>query len=231
MRKTITAYIILLTSSLCLILPPACAQTDGNKPKEESKEEVPLYNGCSIGIDVFGLGNQLFGGSSISSEVSFDVNLKNRFFPIVEIGYGHTDTTDEEFDIHYRSSAPYFRIGMDYNTMSKKKSENFLFAGIRYGFSTFKYDVSAPALQDPVWEGTVPFGYDGIGSHAHWLELLLGIKVKIVKNFRMGWTLRYKARLNVGDNRNATPWYIPGYGSNKSTNFGFTYNFIYQLPF
>lgn len=45
--------------------------------------------------------------------------LKNRFIPIIEIGYGHTDTTDDETNIHYKASAPYFRIGMNYNILFK----------------------------------------------------------------------------------------------------------------
>lgn len=232
MKKIITAYIILLMSSLLFIAFPVQAQhppqPEGVKVEEE---KIPLYNGVSIGVDLFGIGNKLFGGDFLSSEVSIDANLKNRFFPIIEIGYGLTDTTDDDYNIHYKSSAPYARIGLDYNTMSKKKSDSFLFAGMRYGFTAFKYDVQAPELEDPIWGSSVPFSYNGINSHAHWIELLVGIRVKIIKNFQMGWTVRYKARLNVKDNINATPWYIPGYGSNKSTNFGFTYNLIYKLPF
>lgn len=232
MKKTITVYIILLTSSLLIVTSPVKAQQTPEAGKVKIEEEkIPLYNGISIGMDLFGIGSKLFGGDFLSSEVSIDANLKNRFFPVIEIGYGHTDATDDDYGIHYKSSAPYARIGLDYNTMSKKRSDSFLFVGMRYGFTAFKYDVQAPDLQDPIWGGSVPFNYNGISSRAHWMELLVGIKVKIVKNFRMGWTLRYKARFSVKDDINSTPWYIPGYGSNKSTNFGFTYNLIYKLPF
>jgi hypothetical protein len=230
MRKIITIYIILLTISLLFPALPVMAQ---KSPQTDTKEEekIPLYNGTSIGVDVFGIGNKLFGGDFLSSEVSIDVNLKNRFFPVIEIGYGTTDATEDTYNIHYKSSAPYARIGLNYNTMAKKKSDSFLYAGIRYGFSAFKYDVQAPPLYDPIWKGEVPFGYDGVKSSAHWIELLVGIKVKIIKNFQMGWTLRYKARLSAKESLNTTPWYIPGYGSNKSGNFGATYNLIYKLPF
>ena len=44
------------------------------------------------------------------SEVAVDGNLKNRFFPIAELGYGSTDTWSDK-GIHYTSNAPYFRIG------------------------------------------------------------------------------------------------------------------------
>ncbi len=235
MKKKIAAYIILLIINGYFLGFPLQAQNASNPEMKEGvtkeEEQIPFYNGISFGIDVFGIGSKLFGGNFLSSEIRVNANLKNRFFPAVELGYGITDTTDDTYNIHYKSSAPYARIGMDYNTMGKKKSENFLYVGIRYGFSAFTYDVHSPALKDPIWEGEVPFNYEGVKSRAQWVELLLGINVKIINNFHMGWSVRYKARLHAKENLNTTPWYIPGYGSNKSTNFGATYSLIYNLPY
>lgn len=60
----------------------------------------PLYNGISVSVDLWGPGSKLFGSDFFSSEVAVDVNLKNRFFPIVELGYGNTDTwSDKEYII------------------------------------------------------------------------------------------------------------------------------------
>lgn len=53
--------------------------------KEEPKEEVPLYNGTYIGVDLYGLGSKLFGSDFLSSEVDIVVNLKNMFLPTAEI--------------------------------------------------------------------------------------------------------------------------------------------------
>jgi hypothetical protein len=67
-----------------------------------------------------------------------EVNLKNRYVPVAEIGYGTTDTTDDGTNIHYQASAPYFRIGMNYNVFFKKPYlPGFLYGGIRYGFTSF----------------------------------------------------------------------------------------------
>lgn len=235
MKKKIAVYIILPIISWCLSGFPLRAQ---NPPQQEMKEEaqteekpMPLYNGATVGVDVFGIGSKLFGGDFLSSEIHVNANLKNRFFPVIELGYGMTDTTDDTYNIHYKSSGPYARIGMDYNTMGKKKSDSFLYVGLRYGFSTFNYDIHSPDLKDLIWGGEVPFNYDGVKSRAQWMEVLLGINVKIIKNFHMGWSIRYKARFSAKEDLNTTPWYIPGYGSNKSTNFGATYSLIYKLPF
>ena len=63
-----------------------------------------------------------------------------------------------------------------------------------------------------------------------WGELGVGIKVKIVKGFKMGWSVRYKVRFTEEKAQNSRMWYIPGYGINNSTGFGGTYSLIYDLP-
>lgn len=231
-KNEISIYIILLLSSTFLFCTPLAAQ-DKKATATEEKEEVPLYQGTTIGIDVFGLGSKIFGGDITSTEISVEVNLKNRFVPTVEIGYGTTDTTHDETNIHYKASAPYFRIGMNYNFFFKKPYlPGFLYGGIRYGYTSFSYDVDAPPLQDPIWGTTeVPFIYNGVKTNAGWAELLAGIKVNVYKNFYMGWSLRYRIRMSVKKAEHTEPWYIPGFGKNNSTNLGVTYSLIYKLPF
>lgn len=226
MKKQILKYIFLPAISIFLFIGTIDAQ---EKKKDEEKKE-PLYLGTYVGADIFGIGSKLFGGDFLSSEINVTVNLRHRFFPVIEVGYGTTDTTDEDNGIHYKSSAPYYRIGMNYNTMAKKKSASFLYAGIRYGFSSFRYDVNA-TLHDPVWKDEYPFNYNNQKSTVSWIEVLLGVEVEIYKNFHMGWALRYKSRISSQNTPNTTPWYVPGYGSNKSSNFGATYSLIYKLPF
>lgn len=237
MRKKIIAFIILLMNNLSGFVQAqntVSAPTDKGPETKEVKTEGTtdtVYNGLSVGIDVFGIANKLFGGDYISSEIFLNANFKNRYFPVIEIGYGHINTTDDTYNIHYKSAAPFARIGFDYNTMAKNMKVGYLTAGLRYGFSSFNYDVSSPDLKDPIWSGTIPFSHKSIHSTAHWLEIVAAIQVKIAGNFHMGWSVRYKSRLKAQENRHATPEYIPGFGKNKSSNFGFTYNLIYKLPF
>lgn len=91
-----------IVSLLCLIfsLPlQAQQQRPGARPavKQKAKEEIkadtiPFYNGTYVGVDLFGLGSKLLGGDFLSSEVNVRVNLKKKFIPTVEIGFGQTDT-------------------------------------------------------------------------------------------------------------------------------------------
>ena len=62
-------------------------------------------------------------------------------------------------------------------------------------------------------------------------EIGAGIKVEIAKGFKMGWSVRYKARINVVNSGNSNVGYIPGFGKNRHTCFGATYSLIYELPF
>ena len=93
------------------------------------------------------------------------------------------------------------------------------------------YDVSSPPIKDPVWGGEVPFVHDNISGFASWMELGVGVNVKIWKQFRMGWSVRYKARINVVNSENSNVGYISGFGKNRHTCFGATYSIIYEIPF
>lgn len=230
-KKGISIFIILLLSSLPFS-PTLMAQEKKLTTTEEAP--VPFYQGTAIGVDVFGIGSKLFGSSSTSTEVNIEVNLKNRFIPVVEIGYGEMNTTDDGTNIYYKAAAPYFRVGMNYNAMYKKPYlPGYLFVGFRLAHTSFSYDVVAPNMVDPTWGNVeVPFSYYGVKTNVTWMEFLVGIKTKVYKNFCMGWTFRYRSRLSMKKAENTEPTYIPGYGKNKSSIFGgITYSLIYNLPF
>lgn len=234
-KKRISIFIIgLLSLSNLLGGATASAQDTVNTPlTKEEWQATPLYQGAYVGVDLYGIGSKIFGNDFTTAEVSAEANLKNRYFPIVEIGYGQTDVTHEETDIHYKTSAPYFRIGASYNVFYKKPylPGQFL-VGLRYGFSSFSYDVSAPSLTDPVWGApSIPIDYKGVKSNASWLEIVIGLKSNIYKDIYMGFSLRYRSRMSIKGSENSEPYYIPGFGKNKGTNIGISYSLIYKLPF
>ena len=236
MKKKISKYISLLLLLNSVLMLPIEAAAKDNKSKKEEKEkvEVVTYQGISAGLDIAGLGSYLFGGDIMSTEINVNANLKNEFFPVVEIGFGKTNTTNENNGMHYKTAAPYFRIGLDYNIMHKKPHlPGALYAGLRYGFTVFNYDVSGPDMTDPNYGGatTLPYAYSGLQGNAHWAEVLLGIKVRIYRRFHMGWTIRFKKSISVKESEFARPWYIPGYGKMNPNSFGLTFNLIYNLPF
>ncbi len=200
------------------------------KSVAKKKPFAGLIDGVSLSAYLFGVVGQVFGNDYMSFEAAAEFDMHNRFFPIVEVGYGSSDSTDDDKDIHYKVAAPYFRVGMNYNFFHKKDTPNYIYGGVRLGFSSFSYDVDGPSLNDPVWGDEVPFQYEGLKSNASWLELVVGLRAEVWKNFHMGWSLRYKRPLSIKESPNAEPWYVPGFGINKSALFGASYNLIYYLP-
>lgn len=241
-KKLCLSFVLLLAVSVVY----AQNQTSAAKPQNTNDDEAvyfPLYNGLTVSVDLYGIGAKVVGGDFLSSEIAVEANLKNRFFPVVEIGYGSTDTWSET-GIHYKTSAPYFRIGVNYNTMYKKGNPNFLFVGLRYAFSSFKYDLHSmpvaddvfggqmnnPTLQDNIWGGSTLFDQRGVKASMGWIEALVGVRAHIYKNLYMGWTVRMKYRKNRSFNEYSNPWYIPGFGKYDTPIMGMTYTIIYKLP-
>ena len=226
----ISNYILL--SSLLLTLLPCTIVAQENK--KATKEESLTFKGLYLSTDIFGyIGSFLDDG--ISGEVAVEANLGDRFFPVIEAGYGSIDITDENFGIHYKSAAPYMRAGLNYNFSYQKgkatQRPNYVYGALRFGCSKMNYDVSSPPIHDPVWGGEVPFSHNDVSGFASWIELGVGVNAKIWKNLRMGWCVRYKARVNVVNGSNSKVGYIPGFGTNRHTRFGATYSIIYEIPF
>lgn len=179
------------------------------------------------------MGSKIFGGDIISIEISVEVNLKNCYVFVVEIGYGIIDIIDDGINIYYKVLVFYFCIGMNYNFFFKKfYLFGFLYGGICYGFIFFLYDVDVLIMKDFIWGFfEIFFSYDGIKIIVIWVELLVGIKVNVYKNFYMGWLLCYCICMNIKKVEYIEFWYIFGFGKNNLINLGVIYSLIYKLLF
>ncbi|MGL5958499.1 MAG: DUF6048 family protein, partial [Phocaeicola sp.] len=208
------------------------SQVTKNTAANLEEKKVPFYQGLNIGIDLLGIGSKLFGGNILSSEVSLEANLKNRYIPVIELGYAKAEATHEETQIYYKTTAPYFRVGANYNILyNKPYLPGYLFVGARVGYTSFSYDVITPGAKDPIWGEIIPVAYENVKSQSTWGEVVIGIKTELFKGVCMGLSARWKIRFNSGKALNSEPWYTPGFGSNNSSTFGFTYNLSYNLPF
>ena len=191
--------------------------------------ESPL-RGFYLSADAFGYIYPLFVKDKYySTEVSLTANLKNRFFPVVEAGVGYTDMVSQLYEVGYNTRAPYYRVGMDYNMQYKNNKPGYIYLGIRVGYTAFEYNVDAPSLVDPVWGDEIPMRLTDMPCRAVWGEAVGGVRAEIVKNFCMGWSLRYKYLFHRGPVANGGPWYIPGFGTGKKTALGATYTLSYYF--
>ena len=237
MSRSILLLIISLFSSF---LPMLAQERKTRQPIEPQQgkiakwldltDTIPVFQGVNVMTDMVGPGWYALGGDFLSGEVALEVNLLKRFFPILEVGYGRTDAINEDTDLHYKTNAPYFRVGLNYNMQYKKRLPGYIYSGLRFGYTSFIYNIDGPSMVDPIWGGELPVRFVDVKGNAFWGELLVGVRAQIYKNFHMGWSFRYKVRLNVKDSPNATPWYIPGFGVSDNTTFGATYDLVYQIP-
>lgn len=224
-QRTLKLYFILQTISLCLALP-AKAQTAS--PDTDKEKPVPVFCGVAVSADIAGLAMKAFQSKFSQMEAAVRINLKEKYFPTAEIGYGMSDYTSEENNKSSSTHAPYFRVGMDYN-FTKKRNGNRLYAGLRYGYSAYRYDLRDESFQDPVWSKPVPFHLDNAPGSAHWGEIVFGLETRLWKFIQLGWNIRYKTLFTEKSNYQGSPWYIPGFGKNGSTCFGGTFNILFEI--
>lgn len=224
--RSIAISLLLLT-----LVPTAQAQSSSRRKAEMEKlrqkqidDSIPWLQGFQVTTDLVGP-IQRAVGSYGQVEAALRVNLKDKYFPIVELGYGDADETDDVTDIQYKSSAPYGRIGVDFNMLKDKHDIYRLYGGLRYALSYFKYSIKHDDIHDPVWGGNAPYQLDDVKANYHWAEVVVGIDAKIYGPLHMGWSLRYKRRLihDEGDDYNNV-WYVPGFGKRGDTRLGGTFN-------
>ena len=199
-----------------------------NRKKNEPKEKAPLLSGVGVGIDVCGLAMKAVGARFANMEISGRVGLKEKFFPIFEMGIGDCTRYGGENTNVFSTRAPYWRIGMDYNVNKKVNGNRFL-VGFRYGFSSYKYDFSSPDFADPVYGIASPLELEGLKGNNQWLELCIGFETKLWSIVRLGYNIRYKLQTLQSYSPLGTPYYVPGFGKNDDNTFGGTVNLTFDI--
>ncbi len=208
---------------LLLAVMPANAQRSKGKGSVAVADSVPLMRGFSVSVDL--VGPVMMAVSDYGQyEAALHLNLKDKYFPVFELGYGKADHTEETTQMTYKTSAPFFKIGVDFNVLKNKHDIYRLLVGARYGFTSYKYDLSSPGVEDPVWGETTPYEAYGMKCSYHWLEVGAGVDVKLVGPVHLGWSVRYKQRLSANEGTLGKSWYVPGYGETGTTAFGALFN-------
>lgn len=196
----------------------------------EPVDTVPLFNGIAISADLLGAGLAMFSDYG-QYEAALRVNLKDKYFPVFEMGYGvGKHETDPVTGLAAESKAPYYRIGVDYNMRKDKHDGYRLYGGFRYAFTSFDFNLTHQGIADPVYGGTAPIAIDGERVNYHWLEGVFGVDVPIFYPVRLGWSVRYRRRITSTDlPYGASTWYVPGYGTDEKNKWAATFNLAFEL--
>ncbi|MCD8210626.1 MAG: DUF6048 family protein [Prevotella sp.] len=225
-RSSISVYILSLVISFSMLLAPLNAQAQ--KKGTEEADSIAFFRGFAVSVDLVGL-IQMAASSYGQYEAALRINLKDRYFPIVEVGLGRTNNTSDVTQNTYKTSAPYFKVGIDFNLLKNKHDFYRVFAGLRYAFTSFKYDLNNPEVVDPVWGEDVNYDFTGVKCSYHWAEIVVGVDAKIWGPLHLGWSLRYKNRLFHNDGDLDKAWYVPGYGTSGNSKIGGTFTFTVDI--
>ena len=71
------------------------AQSVEKKIVELENKTIPFFNGLAVSADLVGVAQMAFGDYG-QYEAGLRVNLKNKYFPVFELGYGKADGEDVE---------------------------------------------------------------------------------------------------------------------------------------
>ena len=190
----------------------------------------PLFHSASVSVDIWDPVMRAFGQHYGLVEFSAELNLHNRYIPVVEIGLGQTDYTPEENNYTYRVPVtPYFRIGCNYNFLYNSNPDYLVMAGVRFGFTHFSYDVNDVTINSDYWGESAVIDFPRQNCSFIYIQLVFGLRVKVFGPVSMGWYFRYKAKLHESKDNYGKPWYIPGFGSRKGAITGSFY-VAYTIP-
>ena len=219
----------LIVSLLMLFVGISSTQAQVTKMFKMEKDSIPLFCGFSVSFDLVGPAMMMLTTHG-EYEGALRVNLHDQWFPIFELGLGRANhKNDEVTGLTYKTTAPYFRLGMDWNILRKKHQSNRMYAGFRYAFTSYNVDIIRENLPDPVWQTASGFGVEGSRCNMHWMEIVLGIDAKVFGPLHLGWTIRYKRRLVHNDGALDATWYVPGFGINDKDNIGANFNVIIDI--
>jgi len=204
-----------------------------SKQKTDSVVKV-AFRGLRLEIDLVPIAsNFIYKGERYGYEAGVYADLKNKYFPAVEIGFAGANKTSSD-NINFKTSGIYTRVGIDFNINKPKKdkipSKNMVFVGGRIGFSPFSFGYKNILVQNEYWGTAISQNYNDITTSKVWVEIVAGMRVEVLKNIYMGWTVRNKKLLGTDTLGEIAPYYIPGFGvKSDGGSWGVNYAIGYRF--
>lgn len=192
--------------------------------------------GVRLGTDLYKLTRALYDKNYKGIELVGDYRLTKKYFVAAELGSENKTTEDDR--LNTTTKGTYLKIGFDYNFYENwLDMENIISIGMRYGMSTFNQQLNSYKTYNahPYW-GEMPSKTSGetyTGLTAGWLEVVLGVKVKVINNIFAGFSLRMNGLVfDKKPSDNFESLYIPGFNRTYAGKFGagFNYTLTYFVP-
>lgn len=212
---------------------PAVAQTVAQVKKDTTAIKPRIYQGMTVELDLAPFVETLIAkGETQGYKGNLQVNLKNTWFPLVELGYAKTNKKLDN-EIGFNGGGMFGKLGLDVNLIKAKAGSafinNHLFVGLRLGGTHFNYKITNLYLKDNYWGTEEKIDALSASATKFWFEFTGGIRVDIYKGISLGWSVQNKHLLGNPINTDIHPWYIPGYGKNTPTLWTFSYVIGYRF--
>lgn len=208
--------------------------------QEEKKDEVVYKQryGLRVGADISKPLRSIFDTDYYGMEFVGDYRLSYKHYAAAELGMEKKATQEDYFA--YTTTGQYLKVGIDSNTYGNWYGmENLIYVGARYAFSVFSQQLDSYSIYktNQYWtEDTTGKSSDWLrnydGRTAHWIELVLGMKVELFKNFFASPSIRLGV-LVANPTKDFPNYYIPGFGRvREGSYFGVNYNYTmtYLIP-
>ena len=169
-----------------------------NYAQEKKIDSIPVKTnryGVRIGIDMFKIARAFYEKDYQGLEVVGDYRLTKRYYLAGELG--NENKTVEDDLLNFTTKGTYFKVGFDYNLYENwLDMENMVYIGARYGVSSFSQTLNSYSIYNryPYFapSETIVSGEKFNGLTAQWVEVVLGIKAKVLNNFYVGFSFYSK---------------------------------------
>ena len=188
----------------------------------KSRQFVPT--GIRLGVDILGPALHAFGNQLVTYEFTVETDISN-YNLMVEMGHQEFAETNDNVD--YSMTGNFIRFGPEVNFLSTDKQLNSFTFGLRYAMSSFSEKLVGDITEDN-W-GPVPVDFEIQNNKSNWVEMTMGVKVRLYKGLFTGYILRFRfIRSGTLPDVPFTPYYVPGYGlADRDTTWGFRYYVMY----
>ena len=220
------------------VIPETPKQTSQKIVEEKTVDSIPRKTnryGLRVGIDLYKLTRSLYDKEYKGIEFVGDYRLTKKFYLAAELGNENKTTDDER--LNFTTKGSYLKVGFDYNGYENwLNMENIISIGLRYGASTFSQDLNSYKIYNAnPYFGEVPVIVSGDkfnGLTASWIEVVAGVKAKVINNVYLGFSLRLNKLISNDKPTNFDNLYIPGFNRTYDGDFGVgvNYTITYFIP-
>lgn len=210
--------------------------------QEENENTMPadsiVYNeryGLRLGVDLSKVGRTLTNKYYTGFAVEGDYRLNKRWYPAAELGYEDFSFTENYFAANSKGS--YLKLGVNYNAYQNWIGmQNEIYAGLRYGFSTFTQSLNDFTVydKDPYFDPDYrDYQEKFSGLSSHWIEFQLGVKAEVLHNVFLGIHVELKHLLSDKSPVTMENLWMPGFNRHydgSEFGIGWGYSVSYLLP-